>query len=114
MADVPRECVWCRERRDYLTSSFVIAAERMADYTYGQGHYQQCIDVCSWAIDADPTADEMVIWLLRAYAQVELYAELEQTYRSYLRVSRLDAQSDAGRQDAVVQLYQALGRARVR
>ncbi len=66
------------------------------------------------ALDAEPAADEVVTWLLRAYAGAGRYAELEHAYRSYLRAAGLDALSDAGQQDAVVRLYQSLGRAAVR
>jgi len=114
MADIPCANGWYRSRRDHLRGSFVIAAERLAEHAYDQGQYSQCIDTCALALDAEPAADEMVTWLLRAYARAGLYAELEHGYRGYLHAAGLDAGSAAGQQDAVVQLYQSLGRARGR
>ncbi len=49
-------------------SSFVIAAERVAEHAYAQAQYAQWIGACALALDADPAADEVVVWLLRAYA----------------------------------------------
>src|SRR4051812_32280058 len=83
MADIPCANGWYRSRRDHLRSSFVIAAERVAEHAYEQGLYSQCIDTCALALDAEPGADEVVTWLLRAYAGAGLYAELEHAYRSY-------------------------------
>ncbi len=114
MADIPCANGWSRTRRDHLRSSFVIAAERLAEHAYDQGLYRQCIDTCALALDAEPDADEVVTWMLRAYAGAGLYAELEHSYRSYLHAAQLDALSHTGQQDAVVQLYQSLGRVRVR
>lgn len=114
MADIPCANGWSRSRRDNLRGSFVIAAERLADQAYGQGQYRRCIDMCALALDAEPAADEVVTWLLRAYAGAGLYAELEHAYRSYLHAAGLDALSVAGQQDVVVQLYQSLGRSLAR
>jgi DNA-binding SARP family transcriptional activator len=114
MADIPSANGWYRSRRDYLRGNFVIAAERLAEHAYSHGRYRQCIDTCTLALDADPAADDIVSWLLHAYAATDLYVELEHAYRSYLHAAGLDALSDAGQQDSVVQLYQSLGRARAR
>jgi DNA-binding SARP family transcriptional activator len=111
MAGIPCANGWNRSRRAHLRSSFVIAAERLAEHAYGQAQYSQCIDVCALALDAEPAADEVVTWLLRAYAEAGLYADLEQAYRSYLHAAGLDALSAVGKQDAVVRLYQSLGHA---
>jgi DNA-binding SARP family transcriptional activator len=114
MAGVLHGSGWSRLRRDHLANSFMIAAERLAEHTCTRRQYKQCLSVCSIAIDADPTADEVVVWLLRAYAQAESYAELEHAYQSYLRAARLDAHSAEGQQDPVVRVYQSLGRAQTR
>jgi DNA-binding SARP family transcriptional activator len=114
MADMPCANGWYRARRDHLRGSFVIAAERLAEHAFEQRLYHQCIEICAPAIDADPAADDVVAWLLRAYAAAGQYADLEHAYRSYLHAAGLDAQSAAGQQDSVVQLYQSLGRARAR
>jgi hypothetical protein len=89
----------------------VIAAERLAEYAFDRGLYHQCIDTCAIALDADPAADDMVSWLLQAYAGAGLDADLEHAYRNYLHAAGLDALSAAGQRDDVVQLYQSLGRA---
>jgi DNA-binding SARP family transcriptional activator len=109
MAGVAAAASWCRRRREHLMNSFVIAAERLAEHAYAGELYARCIDMCLLALDADPAADEIVAWLLRAYAGAEQYAELERAYRSYLHAAQLDALSDAGQQDQVVQLYQSIG-----
>jgi DNA-binding SARP family transcriptional activator len=114
MADIPCANGWSRSRRNYLRGSFVIAAERLAEYAYSGAQYSQCLDMCALALDAEPTADEVVCWQLRAYAECGLYADLEHAYRGYLHAAGVDALSQAGQQDAVVQLYQSLGRSRAR
>lgn len=114
MAGIPSANGWSRSRRNHLRSSFVIAAERLAEHAYAQGQYSQCIDMCALALDAEPDADEVVAWLLRAYAEAGLHADLEHAYRSYLHAAGLDADGAAGQSDIVVQLYQSLGRARNR
>jgi hypothetical protein len=96
-----------------LDEPFVIAAERVAEYTYTQRHYQQCIAVCHMALRADPGADDVTAWLLRAYAQKRSYVELEQTYHNYLHAAAVDLQSAESQQDLVVQTYKNLGRVRV-
>src|SRR5262249_7492159 len=114
MAEVSGSAKWSRSRRDYLMNSFVIAVDRLAEHAYSRGLYGQCIEVCALALDADPAADEIAAWRLRAYAAAMRYAELEHAYRSYLRAARLDVLSDAAQQDMVVQLYQSLRRAPAR
>jgi DNA-binding SARP family transcriptional activator len=110
MADVLGGNSWWQQRRDHLLNSFVIATERMAECAYTQQHYRQCIDICTAALDVDETADEVVIWLLRAYAQVGRHAELEQAYRRYARAMHLDLADREDQQDPVVQMYQSFGR----
>jgi DNA-binding SARP family transcriptional activator len=113
MADVPRGSGWSQHRRDHLMNSFMIAAERIAEYTYNQRQYKQCIVICTAALDADDAADEIIVWLMRAYAQEGRQAELEQVYRRYARALRIDLEDLADHQDPVVQVYQTLGKSRV-
>lgn len=114
MADVPRSSDWSQERRDLIMNDFVITAERLAEYAYEQRRYLQCISLCQQALAADPSADDVMAWLLHAYAQLGLRFELEQAYRRYLAASAIDINSPEAPQDTVVQLYQDLviGRAR--
>jgi DNA-binding SARP family transcriptional activator len=113
MADVPRGSGWSQHRRDHLMSSFMIAAERMAEYTYSQRQYKQCIAICTAVLDTDDDADEIIVWLMRAYAQEGRQAELEQLYRGYARALRIDLDDLADRQDPVVQVYQSLSKTRM-
>ena len=113
MADVPRGSGWSQQRRDHLMNSFMIAGERIAEYTYGQRQYKQCIAVCTTALDTDDSADEIIVWLMRAYAQEGRQAELEHVYRRYARAVRIDLEALVDHQDPVVQVYQSLGRSRM-
>lgn len=108
MADVARAAQWGRQRRDHLMSSFVIAAERQAEYFFSQRQFRQCQDVCALALDADPGADEAMIWLLRAYTAQGLRAEREQAYRAYLRATQTNALAVGGHDDPVVRVYREL------
>jgi DNA-binding SARP family transcriptional activator len=105
MADVLGGNTWCRQRRDHLMSSFVIAAERLAEHAYAQQQYQRCIEICALALDADSAADDVVVWLMRAYAASGLRAELEHAYRNYLRSVGLDSHGAEERQDLVARAY---------
>ena len=91
----------------------MIAAERIAEYTYNQRQYKQCIAICTAALDADDAADEIIVWLMRAYAQEGRQAELEQIYRRYARALRIDLEDLADHHDPVVQAYQSLGKSRM-
>jgi DNA-binding SARP family transcriptional activator len=113
MADVLRGSGWAQQRRDHLMNSFMLAAERLAEHSYEQRQYKKCIDICTAALDTDDTADEIVVWLMRAYAQDRQYASLEQAYRRYARALGLDLENLADRQDLVVQAYYDLSRARI-
>ena len=113
MAEVPRGSGWFQQRRDHLMNSFMIAAERMAEHTYNQHHYKQCIAICTSALDTDEAADEIIVWLMRAYAQEGRLAELEHIYRRYARAVRIDLNDLAECQDPVVQVYQSLGKTRM-
>lgn len=105
MAEVPRGNSWFRSRRDRLAGDFVLAVERLAEHAFAQRRYEQCIDLCLLALDADATADDIVVWLLRAYASAGRMAEREQVYRRYLHAAGLSADDPAAQQDAVMQEY---------
>lgn len=109
MADVPRGSGWSQQRRDYLLGSFVLAAERCAEQLYSAQQYHECLAVCTPALEADPRADEVVVWLLRACAALGLHADLEHAYRGYLRAAQLGTGVDE-RDDPVAQTYHALAR----
>jgi DNA-binding SARP family transcriptional activator len=113
MADVPRGSGWSLHRRDSLMNRFIIAAERIAEYTYGQRQYKQCIALCTAALDADDTADTIIVWLMRAYAQEGRQAELEQVYRRYAHTAKIEPGQLATPQNPVVQVYQSLGKGRM-
>lgn len=108
MVDVLRSCPWCEDQRQHLMNSFIIAAERLAEHAYNQGRYQQCINICHQAIEADETADDLATWLLRAYARLDRRAEIEHAYRRYLRAAAIIPHEADGVQDPVVQLYRSL------
>jgi hypothetical protein len=112
MADIPSAHLWGRQRRDYLMNSFIIAADRVAEQAYADQQYHKCIGICQLALDADPTADEPVIWLMRAAAIAGQRAELEHAYCNYLRATGLDKQSVGRSQDMVAQVYKELSRHR--
>jgi DNA-binding SARP family transcriptional activator len=108
MIDLPQGAPWAQQRRDFLRSSFLIAAECVAEYTFEQGRYDDCVAVCSQIFDSDESADEVVAWLLRAYKQLGQTALLEQTYRRYVRANGLSEQSHDERQDVVIRAYKEL------
>jgi len=108
MADIASARAWCRQRRDYLMNSFVIATERVAEQAFAAQQFHKCIDICRVAIDADPTADEPVIWLMRAAAAAGQRPELEYAYCNYLRATGLDKQNIDRSQDMVAQVYKEL------
>jgi DNA-binding SARP family transcriptional activator len=106
MAEIPHSSDWAQELRDLLMSDFVISSERLAEYEYQQGHHQRCIALCREALTADPAAEDVTSWLLRACAQLGLRTEFERTFQRYQAVSALDAESSE--RDTVVHLYQHL------
>jgi two-component SAPR family response regulator len=112
MIDIPRSAHWCQVHRDHLMSSFVIAAERVAEYFYIRQEYEKCVAVCSQALNVEEDDDDVVAWLLRAYSELGLPGELEHTYYHYLRVAAIKPDSAEGQQDTVVQTYQELNRIR--
>ena len=71
------------------------------------------IAICTAALDTDDAADEIIVWLMRAYAQEGRMAELEHIYRRYARALRIDLDDLIDHQDPVVQVYQSLGKSRM-
>jgi DNA-binding SARP family transcriptional activator len=112
MSDIPRSTHWSQTRRDHLLSSFVIAAERLAEYAYTREDYYKCIAICSQALTVEDNVEDLVAWLLRAYSQLEMFGDLEHTYQQYLRSEAIDPHSQEAQQDAVVQTYRDLNRMR--
>ncbi|NTW00618.1 MAG: hypothetical protein HGA19_04830 [Oscillochloris sp.] len=108
MIDITQGTPWAQARRDHLRGSFLIAAERAAEYAYNEHRYHECAAVCSQVFDADESADECVAWLLRAYRRMGCGGALEHTYRRYLRANELDECSPEARQDVVVRAYEQL------
>lgn len=113
MADVLRGSGWAQTRRDYLNGNFVIAAERLAERAFAQQQYQRCVTLCLSGLNADPRADDLVVWLLRAYAEQGRHADLEHAYHGYLRAADLQPHSAAAEHDPVAQVYQDVRRVRV-
>lgn len=108
MADIPRGSEWFLQRREHLMNSFILASERLAEYYYTNGQYRRCIDVCLPILELDDPADDVIVWLLRAYAQEKRIPELRQTYRRYLQSTVFDQEEAVNQQDMVVQEYQRL------
>jgi two-component SAPR family response regulator len=109
MADVAHGNGWWQSRRDVLMNSFIITIERLAEYAYTNGRYHQCIALCQQAIDTDQSADDVTVWVIRAYAALQQFAEVEHAYRRYLRATGINPNTVEGRQDTVVQVYEQLG-----
>jgi DNA-binding SARP family transcriptional activator len=107
MADVPRGSDWSRERRDLLMNDFVIASERLAEYAFTQRQHRHCVALCRRALEADPTAEDVTGWLMRAYARLGLWVEYEQAYQHYLAAQPADAFDDET-VCAVTRLYRDL------
>lgn len=108
LADVALDWEWLERRRDHYTTSFLIAAERLAEHAFGERRYHQCIAICRRALDADETAEEIHVWLLRAYARLHQYSDLTHTYRRYVQVSTLARQDGDAEHDQVVRTYHEL------
>jgi DNA-binding SARP family transcriptional activator len=113
LADVAHGTGWSQQQRDQLMQHFLLAAARLAEHAYSQRQYRQCIAICTAALDTDESADDIIIWLMRAYAQEGRHAELEHVYRRYARAVRIELNDLNARQDTVVQVYQSLGKTRM-
>jgi two-component SAPR family response regulator len=111
MADITRSAHWSQVERDRLLNSFVIAAERVTEYSYTRQDYQHCITICSQALNVEENADDLVVWLLRAYGALGMLGELEHAYQHYLRAA-VDPCSPEDQEDVVVQTYKELIRMR--
>lgn len=106
MEAVPRACDWGRERRDLLANAYMLALERLAEHSYAQGNYRQCLAHCRRALGVDPAADDLVSWLLRAYEQLGLPVDADHVYLQYLEAAGVDPLREP--EDAVVRAYGAL------
>jgi DNA-binding SARP family transcriptional activator len=73
---------WCRARRDLLADNFIIASERLAEL--------ECVNLCELALESNPIAEELLYWLLQAYAALGRWADLEHSYRRYWRALEVD------------------------
>jgi DNA-binding SARP family transcriptional activator len=112
MADVLPGSGWMLPRRELLTSYFVNASERLAAAAYERGDDRRCVQICLQALDAEPAADDLITWALRAYARLGLYGESETVYRSYLRAAGINPEDADADQDPVVETYIQLTRTR--
>lgn len=97
---------WGEERRDRISSSYVIAAERLAEHAYLQRNDRQCITICRAALALDPADDDLTIWLLRTYARQGLWVDLELAFRHYCSANELEAAQ--AEEAPVVRVYRAL------
>lgn len=108
MLDIAGSDEWGQGRRDHLAGAYVIAAERLAEHTFAQQRYRECVAICQRAIEIDETAEEISTWLLRAYDRLNLRHEIGHAYRSYLRAATITPHGDEGRHNPVVRTYQEL------
>lgn len=108
MSDVVRGSGWMLERRELLTGHFVNAAERLAEYAFMQQRYKECVQVCSLALAEEPDADDVTIWLLRAYRELNQHIDLELAYKRYLRAAGITPRSAPVSSDWVMAAYESL------
>jgi DNA-binding SARP family transcriptional activator len=108
MIDIPRSAYWCGERREQLTGAFVNSCERLAEHTFNERRYRSCISVCQQGLDVEETADDLVCWLLRSFAALGHSAELEHTYRLYLRAVSGGDERPSDSADLVTRTYRSL------
>jgi DNA-binding SARP family transcriptional activator len=108
MIDIAGSEEWSQRRRDHLLGNFVIAAERMAEHAFAEQRYRECVAICRQALEIDDAAEELSIWLLRAYDRLNLRHEIAYAYRSYLRAATITPLGDEGRHNPVVRTYQEL------
>jgi DNA-binding SARP family transcriptional activator len=113
MGDVLPGSGWMTARRELLSSYCVIAAERLAEDAYARGDYRRCVQVCLQALAADPAIDDIVAWMLRAYAKLGNYGELDYAYHDYLRTVAMDTSDQRAQQDPVVRTYEEVIRSRI-
>lgn len=93
MAGFDRGSDWGQSRRDLLASSYVIAAERLAQHAYEHRSDRQCLNMSRQGLMVDPSDDDLTIWMLRAYARQDLWVDLERAYQAYLAAAEISAES---------------------
>jgi DNA-binding SARP family transcriptional activator len=113
MGDVLPGSGWMAARRELLSSYAVIAAERLAEDAYARADYRRCVQVCLQALAAAPAVDDIVAWMLRAYAKLGKYGELDYAYHDYLRTAAMDPSDPRAEQDPVVRAYEEVIRSRI-
>lgn len=111
LADIGRAS-WAQERRDQLAGHYINGCVRLAEHAFRGGRYRQCLELCQQALDADMAADQVTVWLLRAYAALGRTAELTHAYAAYLRAVRRAPFDINDRNDPVVAEYELLAEAR--
>lgn len=109
MEGIPRGSDWGQERRDLIASSYVIAAERLAEHAYRHQNDRQCVNICRKALGIDPADDDVTVWLLRAFARQCLWVDLEMAFQHYLDAANVNPQHDGD--NPVVHARQTLIRA---
>lgn len=109
MADVAGAWTALIERRNLLGGDFLNVVERLAEHACSERRYHECARLCDLALSEDPAADDLTVWLLRAYAGLGHYAELEHAFQHYLRAARIDSRAS---NDPVVRVYTQLRRER--
>ena len=105
MADVSGAWSALIERRNLLAGDFLNLVERLAAHAFNERRYHECARLCDLALAEDPAADDLTVWLLRAYAGLGHYAELEHAFQHYLRAARVDPRAG---NDPVVRVYARL------
>lgn len=83
MEGILRGSDWGQERRDIITSSYLIAAERLAEHAYVHRSDRQCVAICRQALTLDPGDDDLTVWLMRAYARQGLWVDVDLAMRHY-------------------------------
>jgi len=109
MADVSGAWSALIERRNLLAGDFLNLVERLAEHAFTERRYHECVRLCDLALAEDPAADDLTVWLLRAYAGLGYTAELEHAFQHYLRAARIDPRAA---NDPVVRVYTQLRRER--
>jgi len=108
MADVAWGKEWYQERRDSLSNTYIIAAERLAEHAYNTKQHKRCIEWCQQALKVEPTAEEVMVLLLHAYQELGDWVRLERAFYRYVRLARIDLQGDEEQADPVVQQFHKL------
>jgi DNA-binding SARP family transcriptional activator len=109
MADIAGTWVALLERRSLLAGDYLNMVERLVEQNFIEERYYECVRLCTLAINEDAAADDLSAWLLRAYARLGHFAELEHAYRHYLRAAQVEPTTA---RDLVVRTYGELRRER--